>query len=120
MKQFREDRIYISLGWNCYPREIVVAHMNERKVSDGYHSCPFDLMGSYYPALCELFNNDFEDMYNPEFLKINETDTIINTKYGFTFRHESSNHFGILGTGEGWKTQKDFTENNFEKFIKRY
>ena len=113
----------ISLGFNCDPAQTVVFKGLRKKKNEGYKTCPFDLMLTFYPAICELIKNDFEDFYNPEFLTIKEKSDerkIINIKYPCIFNHESPDHYNILGSGEGWTSEFHFTENNYQRFVERY
>ena len=111
---------YISLGWNCQSRITLVELRMERRKRDGFATCPFDLMGSYYPGLCLAFENYFEDFYNPDFLYITGDGIIRNSKYGVSFLHESPNHFFKLGRNERWTCKDHFLKNRFAEFQKRY
>lgn len=118
--KFNDKRVYISLGWNCYPRMIAVGHMNERKSEDGYKTCPFDLMASYYPSLCNLFEHNLDDIHDTNNLFVSDIGRITNKVYGFGHNHDSPNHYGLFGTSENWESPDYYVKNNFEKFKERY
>jgi len=125
--------IYISLGWDCGPASFSVNNSLRPKKSDGYMTCPFDLMITNFKGIIDCFNDDFQYLYDTKYIqvKIVQRDckflafkkgdkAIVNTKYNFIFNHESPNH-GNLHLHENWaKGSEHFCLNNFEEFILRY
>lgn len=112
--------IIISLGWNCMPAGFSTHRGWKNKKSEGYKTCPFDIMVTTYGSLCEILKNDFADFANPDFYQIDEAGYITHKKYALIFNHESPNHYGILGTGEGWSSANHFVDNNFKLITERY
>jgi len=123
----------ISLGWNCSAAQDGL-RMGLRGVkSDGYKTCPFDMMISNYFGMCECIKDDFKYFCDPKYLVLrdapdmsmhfpNQKDGekwIYNTYYNFTFNHESPYH-GNLYLNEQWSSPHHFVNNNYENFIKRY
>jgi len=123
----------ISLGWNCSAAQEGLSLGLRKGKSDGYNTCPFDMMISNYIGLCECIKDDFKYFCNPNYLELrpapkmsnhipNQKDDeqwIYNTYYNFVFNHESPYH-GNLHLNEMWTSPYHFVENNFENFIKRY
>lgn len=126
-------KVAISLGWDCGPAIYSVENCLRLRKSQGYRTCPFDMMVSNYNGIIDCINDDFKYLCSPEYFKvitvtdkynylnfpINST-IIVNTKYKFILNHESSGH-GDLYLSEGWEKGKyHFEMNNFEELIKRY
>lgn len=125
--------IYISLGWDCGPSSFAVNNTLRQTKSQGYMTCPFDLMIANYNGIVDCYNNDFKDFYNTKYieLKIIQKDcqylnfkkgdeVIVNTKYNFIFNHESPKH-GNLHLHENWANgEYHYCLNNFEEFVIRY
>ena len=122
--------IGISLGWDCAPAGYAVANGLRPRKSDGYKTCPFDLMNTNYKGVVECLRDDFKYFCHPDYitLKIVEKDCIflgyrkgdiliVNTKYNFIFNHESPNH-GNLHLHENWPNGPyHFCINNFKEFF---
>ncbi len=73
--------INISLGFSC-----TVA----RKLRDNDLRCysfPFDWLRSSFQGVCNLFENDFSDLFNPRYLSFEKT-YILNNKYCVAFYHD--------------------------------
>lgn len=125
--------IFISLGWDCGPATISVNKKLRKTKSEGYMTCPFDLMNTNYQGIVECFKDDFQYLLDPSYieLKVVQKDCdflafkkgdklIVNTKYNFIFNHESPNH-GQLHLHENWANGPNhFCINNFEEFFVRY
>jgi hypothetical protein len=123
----------ISLGWNCSAAQYGTYSELRKIKSDGYKTCPFDMMISNYVGLYKCIDDDFKNFCNPDFLELkpapnvnnfipNQKDGemwIHNTYYNFVFNHESPYH-GNLYLNEQWSSPNHFVDNNFEKFIERY
>jgi hypothetical protein len=123
----------ISLGWDCGPAIYGVDNKLRLRKSEGYKTCPFDMMISNYKGVIECINDDFKYFCSPEYLKVVKiidkynhlnlplgSTILVNTKYNFVMNHESSGH-GDLWISENWPKGKFHYEmNNFEEFIKRY
>jgi hypothetical protein len=95
----------ISLGWNCSAAQYGTYSELRKIKSDGYKTCPFDMMISNYVGLYKCIDDDFKNFCNPDF--------------NFVFNHESPYH-GNLYLNEQWSSPNHFVDNNFEKFIERY
>lgn len=109
----------ISLGNVCYTAEWGVKNGLRLTKSQGYATCPFDLMASNYNGVIECIRNDFFDFCNPSYLVVNEHG-IFNTKYNFGFNHESPGHADLY-LHENWpEGTNHFINNNFKHFIERY
>jgi len=109
----------VSLGWNCSPALIRANDYNFRK-SNGYLTCPFDLVVTPYNGLCQILLDNFDKskFFNLriEYDPINKQDCILND-YNMWFNHESekleNNH------KVEWYPGK-WSENNFQLFKERY
>ena len=53
----------ISLGWNCSAAQEGLYLGLRKGKSDGYNTCPFDMMISNYIGLCECIKDDFKYLY---------------------------------------------------------
>jgi hypothetical protein len=128
------NEIGISLGWRCEAAQIAVKNGIRTSKSDGYKTCPFDLMVSNYWGVLECIKDDFKYFCDPKYLELvkgpqvnyhlgGQDDNelwIYNTYYNFGFNHESPGH-GNLYKDENWEFGiNHFVENNFERFIERY
>lgn len=117
------SEIAISLGWRCSAAQIAIESGKRPTKLNGYRTCVFDLMVSSYKGVIQAIKDDFKDFTNPEYLRVqkdvNES-TIINTKYNFTFNHESPGHADLYIIQEWPGGINHYINNNFEKFIKRY
>lgn len=117
-------RVGISLGWNCNSAVWGVENGVRLKKEDGYKTCPFDIMVSNYPGICECIKDDFEFFYDEKYLEliyINENESALyNNKYNFVFNHESPGHANLYLIEE-WPLGKDhFILNNYENLKKLY
>ena len=118
------QKVYISLGWNCYSAMWGVENNLRKTKQCGYNTCPFDIMVTNYVGICECINDDFKYMCDDTFLeliKVNENEyTIYNNKYNFAFNHESPGHANLYLT-ENWENGKEhFVMNNYENLKIRY
>jgi len=122
--------IGISLGWNCSSASNGVNTKLRKSKSEGYKTCPFDIMNSNYSGIIQCLNEDFKYFTDLNYLKLvifpstekfHEGDTIImNTRYGFLFNHESPGHADLYKK-ENWPEGKDhYINNDFKHFIERY
>jgi hypothetical protein len=113
------NKVGISLGNICYSSEWGVQNKIRKTRLQGYKTCPFDLMVSNYRGVIECIKNDFEDFCNPQYLVLTN-DTLLNTKYNFSFNHEMPGHANLY-LHENWPEGKNhFINNNFCHFIERY
>ena len=126
-------KISISLGWDCGSAIYGVENGLRETKSNGYLTCPFDMMISNYEGVIQCIKDDFKDFCNTNYLKVItikdnfhylnlplDSTIIVNTKYNFMFNHESSGHCQ-LWQKEGWeKGQFHFEMDNFNLFIERY
>ena len=127
------NREGISLGWNCSAAQEALLMGLRKNKSDGYNTCPFDMMISNYIGICECIKDDFKHFCDPKYLELrpapkmtghipNQKDDelwVYNTYYNFVFNHESPYH-GNLYLNETWSSPHHFVENNFKNFIERY
>jgi hypothetical protein len=111
--------VVISLGWNCDPatqsKNLGIRSSREQ----GYRTCPFDLMISNFPGVCECLETDFAEFCDPDMLEIMPCGNIRHTKYRFIFNHESRTNYEAL-RHEMWSSPDHFTKNNFYNFMERY
>jgi hypothetical protein len=109
----------ISLGWNCSPA-INRANNYGYNKSNGYLTCPFDLVVTPYDGLCNciLDNFDRSKFFNlrVEYDPINKQDCILN-EYDMWFNHESEQLYN--NDKVEWHPGK-WGENNFKLFKERY
>ncbi len=75
------DPIIISLGFNC----IVAGMLRNHNLRSS--TFPFDWNRTSFQGVCDLLQNDFFDLLNPEYLSFRIT-RILNTKYTFAFYHD--------------------------------
>ena len=113
------NRIPISLGWNCTPAIFRANNLNYKK-NNGYLTCPFDLAVTPYLGLCQCILDDFDrnKFFNlrVEYDPINKQECILN-EYNMWFNHESEqklNDDTIL-----WYPGK-YSEHNYKLFKERY
>lgn len=113
------NKVGISLGNVCYSAQWAVENNIRSSRSEGYKTCPFDLMVSNYYGIVECINHDFESFCDTNFLQVTDIG-IVNNKYNFGFNHESPEHVELYLT-ENWPEGKNhFINNNFHHFIERY
>ena len=118
--------IGISLGWNCYSAMWGVNNNIRDRKENGYNTCPFDIMVTNYPGICECINDDFKYLCDEKYLEIikhgdceNET-VVYNNKYNFSFNHEGPGVANLYIT-ENWEHGRDhFIINNFQYLKERY
>lgn len=119
--------IGISLGWNCYPASYGVDNGLRKTKSNGYRTCPFDLMTSNYEGVVQCIQDNFEFFTDVKVVRMSpdaennpNQRLICNGKYKFIFNHESPDHANLY-LHENWPTGKEyFVENNFSMFRERY
>lgn len=64
------NKVGISLGNVCYSAQWGVENNIRSSRSEGYKTCPFDLMVSNYYGIVECINNDFESFVIQIFFKL--------------------------------------------------
>jgi hypothetical protein len=121
-------QIYISLGYNCYPRECIKYSFALNK-ENGYLTCPFDLCITPFDSLYDCIETDFKYFFDnlrltPDLVEGQDiTNCNIHSKfiinyYNIIFNHESAIHSNLF------KISRDddlfYIRNNFEEFKKRY
>jgi hypothetical protein len=119
------SNIGISLGWNCHSAVWATDNGIRSRKSDGYKTCPFDIIVTNYVGIVDCLLDDFKFMCDDKFLEIrpgksdNEV-LIFNTKYNFIFNHESPGHADLY-LKENWPEGKfHFTVDNFRNLKERY
>ena len=119
------SKIGISLGWNCHSAVWATDNGIRSRKSDGYKTCPFDIIVTNYVGIVDCLLDDFKFMCDDKFLEIrpgksdNEV-LIFNTKYNFIFNHESPGHADLY-LKENWPEGKfHFTIDNFRNLKERY
>jgi hypothetical protein len=124
------NSVGISLGWNCHSAVWATnAGVRQRK-SEGYKTCPFDIMVSNYKGIVQCIDEDFEFFCDERFLTLvkdldpdHPSDTelsIYHTRYNFAFNHESPGHADLYKT-ENWpEGTNHFVNNSFKHFKERY
>jgi hypothetical protein len=120
--------IYISLGYNCSPREYIKYHIGLSK-EDGYLTCPFDLSITHFDSLYNCIETDFKYFFDnlrliPDLIEgedinnCNISSKTITNYYNIIFNHESAIHSNLF------KISRDdnlfYIRNNFEELKKRY
>jgi len=118
-----QSEIAISLGWRCSAAQIAVRTGMRPLKKQGYKTCPFDLMVSNYKGVVQAIRDDFADFTNPAYLKIVKSgneNIIKNTKYDFSFNHESPGHANLYVTQKWAGGINHFIANNYANFIQRY
>jgi len=127
------NTVGISLGWNCSAAQDGIRLGLRNVKSDGYKTCPFDMMISNYIGMCKCIEDDFKYFCDPDYLELRDAPDmmnhfpnqkggeqwIYNTYYNFVFNHESPYH-GNLYLNEKWNGPFHFVDDNFKNFIKRY
>jgi hypothetical protein len=119
------SHVGISLGWNCFSAEWATANGIRLRKSNGYKTCPFDIIVTNYVGIVECLLDDFKYMCDDKFLEIRPSksgneEVIFNTKYNFIFNHESPGHANLYIT-ENWPEGKShFTVDNFRNLKERY
>ena len=118
------NNIGISLGWNCHSAKWGVENIVRKRKENGYKTCPFDIMVTNFPGICQCIQDDFRylcDENHLELIKVDDNEsTIYNTKYNFAFNHESPGHANLY-LGENWPLGKNhFVVNNYENLKNRY
>lgn len=87
----------ISLGCSCFPAMYGVhTKLRERK-SNGYKTCPFDLMLTNIEGVIDCIKTDFKYLLDSKYLICRPPSSReyfpINTKYDFRFNHEGFDNF---------------------------
>ncbi len=128
------NKIGISLGWNCHSASKGVELGIRNTKANGYGTCPFDEMITNYKGIIECIKDDFEclcDIKYLELLKIpkeskwlntnGDGDVVIyHTKYHFIFNHESPGHANLYKSQRWLKGINHYVMNDYEEFIRRY
>jgi hypothetical protein len=119
------SHVGISLGWNCHSAVWATDNGIRSRKSDGYKTCPFDIIVTNYVGIVNCLLDDFKFMCDDTFLEVrpgksdNEV-LIFNTKYNFIFNHESPGHADLY-LKENWLEGKfHFTVDNFRNLKERY
>lgn len=124
-----DDKIYISIGNNCYPRIYIKNNLNMSK-EGGYKTCPFDLCVNTYDSVYKSIETDFSLFFENLRLKEGSINADgdrskcgpggnnITNAYGTIFNHEGSTHSHIFK--EGRNDDDYYIRNDFEMFRKRY
>jgi hypothetical protein len=119
------SHVGISLGWNCHSAVWATDNGIRSRKSDGYKTCPFDIIVTNYVGIVDCLLDDFKFMCDDKFLEVrpgksdNEV-LIFNTKYNFIFNHESPGHADLY-LKENWPEGKfHFTVDNFRNLKERY
>jgi len=111
--------IGVSLGNVCHSADWGVQNNIRKKRSEGYNTCPFDLMVSNYRGIIECIYDDFLYFCDTNYLQLTDNG-IRHTKYNFEFNHESPGPVEIY-LQENWPEGKNhFINNNYHYFIQRY
>jgi hypothetical protein len=118
------NNIGISLGWYCHSAVWGVNNGLRSKKTDGYNTCPFDIMITNYKGIVECLNDDFKYFYDENYLeliKITENEyRIYNNKYNFGFNHESPGHADLYITEKWPEGINHFIHNNYRNFKELY
>lgn len=113
------NTIGVSLGNVCHSADWGVQNNIRKKRSEGYNTCPFDLMVSNYTGIIECIYDDFLYFCDTNYLQLTDNG-IRHTKYNFEFNHESPGPVEIY-LQENWPEGKNhFINNNYHYFIQRY
>jgi len=114
--------IGISLGWNCDAASWGVRNDIRSSKSNGYLTCPFDIMISNYNGMIQCLKDDFKYFLDDKYLRITKSGYLINTHYNFFFLHESFSWMkrGGIKLLSDFKTEDHFTKNNYENLKDRY
>ena len=113
----------ISIGWNCHSATQGVCENIRKTKSNGYLTCPFDMLVSNYDGVVQCIKEDFQYLCDENYLEIIDLESekiIYNTRYKFIFNHESPGHANLYVT-ENWEEGiHHFTNNNYRNFKTRY
>lgn len=124
--------IGISLGYNCRPASLGVDLGWRGTKANGYKTCPFDMCISPFEGMVECIRDDFKDLVNPEYLRlqivpgglgvaVDEEELVYNTKYNLVFLHESPRIAANLYQTEKWPNgQYHWVIDNWKAFRERY
>jgi hypothetical protein len=123
--------IGISLGYNCNPAIIGVKLGLRNTKQNGYLTCPFDECVTTYHGIILCLEENFKYFLDLNYIKLIESKEdfggckkgdklICNTRYNFIFNHESPGHANLYLTQNWDEGINHYTNNNYEKFIKRY
>jgi hypothetical protein len=95
-------------------------------------TCPFDLCLSPFEGMVECIRDDFKDLVNPEYLRLQtvpagfaeaatEEELVYNTKYNIVFLHESPGISANLYLTEKWPNGRyHWAIDNWNAFRERY
>lgn len=64
------DNIGISIGWDCGPASYGCQHQLRKYKSEGYMTCPFDLMITNYNGIVEFFKDDCQYLTNLDYIEL--------------------------------------------------
>lgn len=123
--------IGISLGYNCRPASIGVDRAWRSSKANGYKTCPFDLCISPFEGMVECIRDDFKDLCNPKYLRLQtvpaavlesatDEELIYNTKYSLVFLHESPGHANLYQTEQWPNGRYHWVNDNWKAFCERY
>jgi hypothetical protein len=112
-KVFSRPKTYpISLGFNCHVK--VFIDMLGEMDNTIYMRLPFDWIGTPMWAICDLFENNFEDFTNQTYYEIKQryenkkNKYLINTKYDFVFVHDYGKSFKNIPKETYEKVEEDY------------
>lgn len=122
--------VAISLGWNCWSAMWGVHNGYREMRSNGYKTCPFDMMVTNYDGMVRCIGNKLADLTDPEQLSIVKIplysihnpgqNLIFQNKYKFWFNHESPGHADLY-IKEGWAGGiNHYVDNNYALLRERY
>lgn len=126
-----QERVGISLGWNCHSAMHGVAHGLRGRRAGGYRTCPFDECISNPAGAAAAFREDFAAFTDPAHLTLMPAPfttggiragerLLVNTRYGFVFNHESPDHAGLYKS-QGWAGGAEhFVADGYAEFRRRY
>lgn len=122
--KYNMNNIAISLGWNCQSATWAVDAGIRMRKSNGYKTCPFDIMVTNYKGIVECINDNFKYMCDEKYLELRQESenvfNIYNTKYNFIFNHESPGVANLYKTENWAEGINHFVNNNYRNLKIRY
>lgn len=128
MEPSHNNRIGISIGWNCHSAsQGVDDRIRPRRGRTGnmYNTCPFDIMLSNFDGVVECIKDDFayftDEIYLTLDARTNQSNPcIINRKYRFAFPHESPQYLNLHERHQWSDGKNHFMVDNYRNFKERY
>lgn len=128
------NKIGISLGWNCNSAIEGIKLGIRKTKQQGYLTCPFDEMISNYEGIIKCIETDFKYFCDINYLELvnkqkntlhintvkDDEKLIRNNYYNFLFNHESPDHANLFIEQKWINGKNHFINNNYEKFKERY